>query len=76
VATVPPEATYLAWLDCRALVAEGLCANPAAYFLEHGVALNDGTEFGVHGEGFARLNFATSRALLDRVLDRLAVALA
>ncbi len=77
VTTVAPEATYLAWLDCRELVRSGRCENPAQFFLERAkVALNDGTEFGPHGEGFARLNFATSAAMLDRVLDRLATALA
>lgn len=77
VTTAVPEATYLAWLDCRELVASGRCANPAEFFLERAkVALNDGSEFGVHGEGFARLNFATSTAMLDRVLSRLADSLA
>jgi cystathionine beta-lyase len=71
-----PQATYLAWLDCRQLVAEGRGPNPAGYFLERGaVALNDGADFGAHGEGFARLNFATSRSLLQRILERLADAL-
>ena len=37
----PRQATYLAWLDCRAL---GLGDDPAAVFLERGrVALNSGT---------------------------------
>jgi cystathionine beta-lyase len=72
-----PEATYLAWLDCRQLVADGLNQSPAAFFLERArVALNDGADFGRHGEGFVRLNFATSRAILQQVLDRMADALA
>jgi cystathionine beta-lyase len=71
-----PEATYLAWLDCRQLVADGITDNPAAFFLERAaVGLNDGADFGPGGAGFTRLNFATSRALLQRVLDRLASAL-
>jgi cystathionine beta-lyase len=71
-----PEATYLAWLDCRRLVADGVTDNPAKFFLERAaVGLNDGADFGPGGEGFVRLNFATSRALLQRVLDRLASAL-
>ena len=67
-----PEATYLAWLDCRELVARsGRCENPAqrSSWNQPKVALNDGSEFGPHGDGFARLNFATSAAMLDRVLD-------
>jgi len=72
-----PEATYLAWLDCRELVADGRCSNPSEFFLDKArVALNDGGDFGVHGEGFARLNFATSRAVLGQILDRLAESLA
>ena len=39
------------------------------------VALSDGAWFGEPGRGFARLNFATSRALLDTILARLDDAL-
>jgi cystathionine beta-lyase len=68
----PPEATYLAWLDCRALA---LSAAPQRFFLERaGVALSDGAVFGPAGEGFARLNFATSRAILSEILERMAKA--
>ena len=70
VTHVKPEATYLAWLDCRGL---DVGPSPAAHFLERGrVALNDGADFGEHGIGFVRLNFATSRDVLDRILDRMA----
>ena len=45
----PPEATYLAWLDCRAL---GLGDDPAAAFLERGrVALSPGLDYGRTGAG-------------------------
>ncbi|MCF2528175.1 MalY/PatB family protein [Yinghuangia soli] len=64
-----PEGTYLAWLDCRAL---GL-ADPAGFFLEKSrVALYDGRRFGAVGEGFVRLNLATSRTILDAIVDRMA----
>jgi cystathionine beta-lyase len=67
-----PEGTYLAWLDCRAL---GL-ADPAAFFLEKGrVAVNDGRRFGDVGEGFVRVNLATSRPILDEIAARMAGAL-
>jgi cystathionine beta-lyase len=70
---VPPEASYLAWLDCRAL---GLGPSPQRFFLEHArVALSAGEAFGRPGTGFVRLNFATSRGLLDEILARLAGAL-
>ncbi len=64
----PPEGTYLAWLDCRALPIE----NPSAFFLEEAkVALNDGATFGPTGQGFVRLNFACPRTLLVEGLDRM-----
>ncbi|MFN0092223.1 MAG: MalY/PatB family protein [Acidimicrobiales bacterium] len=76
VAHVKPEATYLAWLDCRELVRRKVTDNPAELFLEKAkVALNDGADFGVHGQGFVRLNFATSRALLTEILERMEQAL-
>jgi cystathionine beta-lyase len=70
---LPPQAGYLAWLDCRAL---GLGADPAHAFLVKGkVALSSGPTFGVEGEGFARLNFATSRGLLEEAVRRMASSL-
>lgn len=63
-----PEATYLAWLDLRAL---DLPETPARLLLREGrVALSDGRFFGDGFEGFARLNFATSPAILEQVLER------
>jgi len=71
----PPEATYLAWLDCRAAAIPG--DDPHTFFLERGrVALNDGRTFGPGGDGFVRLNFACPRPLLAEGLDRMARALA
>jgi cysteine-S-conjugate beta-lyase len=67
-----PEATYLAWLDLRAL---GLGDDPARWLLEHArVALSSGPDFGPHGAGFARLNFATTRGILDEIVDRTVTA--
>ncbi len=64
-----PEATFLAWLDCRGL---DLAPSPQAFFLEKArVALSDGSGFGPPGRGFARLNFATSRPLLDEITTRI-----
>jgi cystathionine beta-lyase len=73
VGYVPPQASYLAWLDCTAL---GLGDDPAAYFLAHGrVALSRGLDFGANGAGFVRLNMGTSRALLEEAVRRMAAAL-
>jgi cystathionine beta-lyase len=70
VGYVPPQASYLAWLDMREM---GLGDDPAAVILERGrLALNSGPAFGTQGRGFARLNFATSPALLQQIVERLA----
>lgn len=69
-----PEATYLAWLDCRQA---GLPCNPHKFFLEQTkVGLNDGAAFGKGGEGFVRLNFGCPRSTLFEALERMRAALA
>ncbi len=67
-----PEATYLAWLDCRTL---DLDTEPADYFLEKArVATSPGPAFGANGAGHLRFNFATSRAILAQAVDAMAAA--
>ena len=67
-----PQGTYLAWLDCRRLELPG---DPAAVFLERGrVALNSGPTFGTGGAGHARLNLATSPAIITEAVRRMASA--
>lgn len=67
-----PEATYLAWLDCRGL---DLPDTPYRFFLDRArVGLNDGADFGEAGRGHVRLNFATSGEVLEEVLSRMATA--
>ncbi|NUP19296.1 MAG: pyridoxal phosphate-dependent aminotransferase [Streptomyces sp.] len=69
----PGEATYLAWLDCRAL---GLDEDPADVFLHRGrVALNSGIPFGTGGAGHVRLNLATSPELIEEGVRRMVAAL-
>ena len=73
VGYVPPQAGYLAWLDCHELA---LGDDPAEAFLERGrVALSSGPTFGEQGRGFARLNFGTSGALVEEAVRRMAAAL-
>lgn len=68
-----PEATFLAWLDCREL---GLPGSPYEFFLDAArVGLADGAEFGTPGIGHVRLNFGTSAEILDAILDRMSRAL-
>jgi cysteine-S-conjugate beta-lyase len=68
-----PQATFLAWLDCRGL---GLGDDPARAFLDRGrVALSPGPDFGTQGRGFARLNIGTSPDLIAEAVRRMASAL-
>lgn len=67
-----PEATYLLWMDCSALE---LGQPAASFFLEHArVALSPGEIFDPRAAHYARLNFATSRPILDEMLDRMIAA--
>jgi len=63
------EATYLSWIDARALPVE----DKMNFFNDAGVGLYDGALFGT--PGFLRLNFACTRALLKEALERMARAI-
>jgi len=66
-----PEGTYLAWLDFAAL---GVGPTAAAFLLDRArVALSDGAEFGGDAS-CARLNFATTPAILEEICERIAGA--
>ena len=66
-----PEATFLSWLDCSALALD----DPARFFLDNArVVLSDGPPFGPGCEQQVRLNFATSRTLLERILEAISDA--
>ena len=65
----PPEATFLAWLDCGAI---GPDDEARELFLQRGkVALEPGLRFGAPGAGHVRLNFATSVGILDEATRRM-----
>ena len=67
-----PEATYLAWLDCRALE---LPCSAGQFFLDRArVGLNFGETFGAQYAGFARLNFATPAPILREIVGRMSEA--
>lgn len=71
-----PEATYLMWLDFSD-TAIGHLERPAIWVREHAkVAFNDGLHFGEGGLHHARLNFATSREILEEAVGRLAAVFA
>ncbi|MEU6409503.1 aminotransferase class I/II-fold pyridoxal phosphate-dependent enzyme [Microbispora sp. NPDC046933] len=73
-----PQATYLSWFDFTGTPLKG--GAPAERLeREAGVKLAEGADFSqgtpVHTSGYARLNFATSPAVLDEILGRLTPAL-
>lgn len=65
-----PEATYLLWLDCREL---GLTQEQLDSFFvkEAHVGLNSGATFGKEGEGFVRMNVATTLDTLKQALSQM-----
>jgi cysteine-S-conjugate beta-lyase len=73
IAWTPPQATYLAWLDCAGL---GLPEDPAGFFLrEAKVALGAGRDYDPAAADQVRLNFGTSRDLVEEMLNRITTAL-
>ena len=73
VKVTPLDATYLMWLDCRALGLEQqalLDALAAAH-----VKVNDGLFFGELGRGFIRLNIGCPRSQLERALAQMKTVL-
>ena len=68
-----PDATYLGWLD---FTQTGIVGSPYEFFLKNAkVAVSEGKIFGESGEGHIRLNFGTSRKLLEQGLERMRKAL-
>ena len=65
----PPEATYLAWLDCHELHVE---MDPCEFFLKQArVALNNGKDFGLAGVGFVRFNFGCPTTMVREALEQM-----
>ena len=69
-----PEASFLVWMDCRALHLDHDALVDLFVNRAH-LALNDGEMFGRGGEGFMRLNVGTQRATLKQALDQLREAI-
>jgi cystathionine beta-lyase len=67
---VKPEATYMIWLDCRAMGMNGQDLN--RFFVDYaGVGLNEGSRFGPGGEGFMRMNLACPRGTVLQALEQI-----
>jgi cystathionine beta-lyase len=68
-----PEATYLAWLDCRKLA---LSTTAFQFFLDHArIGFSAGETFDPDCAQFVRFNFGTSMPILDKMLDRMVTAI-
>ncbi|MHA7875650.1 MalY/PatB family protein [Roseivivax sp.] len=75
LASMPLEATYLAWVD---FAGTGMAPREfrARVEQEAGIAVNHGETFGSGGESFLRFNLATPRARVEEAAERLAKAFA
>lgn len=73
LASMPLEATYLAWVDFEGT---GMSADEYRKRVEQDacIAVNHGPTFGKGGESFLRFNIATPRARVEEACNRLADA--
>ncbi|MCC4816633.1 aminotransferase [Vibrio lentus] len=68
-----PEATYLAWLDCRSMKLSN--AELERKLIAAGIVPSMGCAFGEAGSGFIRLNLGCPAEILSDALVRLKIAL-
>ena len=74
IKTVKPEGTYLMWLDFNNI---GIAQDKIQEFLinEAKVAMNDGATFGENGKGFARMNVACPRYMVEEAMEKIEKAI-
>ncbi len=73
IKVIPPQGTYLIWLDCRQLGLDNLSLK--SFMREKArVGLDDGFLFGQSGSGFERMNIACPRPILEEALRRIETA--
>ena len=71
---VTPEATYMIWLDCRKLGLQG--KDLQNFFVKNaGVGMNEGSTFGPGGEGFMRMNLATTHRNVEKAMEQIEKAI-
>ena len=67
---VTPEATYMIWLDCRKLGLQG--KELQNFFVKNaGIGMNEGSTFGPGGEGFMRMNLATTHRNVEKAMEQI-----
>ncbi|NNC92235.1 MAG: aminotransferase class I/II-fold pyridoxal phosphate-dependent enzyme [Acidimicrobiia bacterium] len=74
VEVITPDASFLVWLDCRAL---GLPDDELQKRIvdQAGVVIEPGIAFGANGSGFIRLNIGTQRGRVTAAIERMVAAL-
>lgn len=74
ISLIPPEGTYLLWLDCHKM---GLDNQALRQFFidEAGVGMNPGYVFGETGSGFMRMNIGTPRQQVEQAMQKIATAI-
>ena len=72
---VQPEATYMIWLDCRKF---GMTGKELQDFFvkKAGVGMNEGSTFGLGGEGFMRMNLGTTHQTVMKAMEQIEKAVA
>lgn len=75
IRVIAPQATYLLWLDCRALQLNDE-ALKHFFITQAKLGLSPGAMFGHGGEGFMRMNIGTPKANVLQALSQLKAALA
>ncbi len=75
LASMPMQATYLAWVD---FAGTGMTTDEFTRRVTEGarIGVNAGTTFGKGGESFLRFNIGLSRPLLEQALERVEAAFA
>ena len=67
---VQPEATYMIWLDCRKFAMTG--KELQHFFVNKArIGMNEGSTFGPGGEGFMRMNVATSHQTVMKAMEQI-----
>lgn len=70
IVPVMPEATYMIWLDCRKFGMSG--KELQSFFIKSaGIGMNEGSTFGPGGEGFMRMNVATTHQTVMKALEQI-----
>ena len=70
---IMPESTFLIWIDCRKLGMTG--KEISEFFLKKAkVVINEGSIFGIGGEGFVRMNIGCPRSVVEKALKQIKIA--